>query len=76
MAQFINARETLVTEAIEGTVRASGGKLARLDGYPHIKVVVRTDWDRSKVALVSGGGSGHEPPPCAPSVPAAPSRSA
>ncbi|MEM9370784.1 MAG: dihydroxyacetone kinase subunit DhaK, partial [Pseudomonadota bacterium] len=34
---------------------------ARLDGYPHIKVVVRTDWNRSKVALVSGGGSGHEP---------------
>ena len=40
---------------------ASGGKLARLDGYPHIRVVVRTDWDRGKVALVSGGGSGHEP---------------
>ena len=39
----------------------SGGTLCRLDGYPHIKVVMRTDWDRSKVALVSGGGSGHEP---------------
>ena len=26
-----------------------------------IKVVHRTDWDQSKVALVSGGGSGHEP---------------
>jgi len=24
-------------------------------------VVVRADWDKSKVALVSGGGSGHEP---------------
>ncbi|MEL6588398.1 MAG: dihydroxyacetone kinase subunit DhaK, partial [Pseudomonadota bacterium] len=32
-----------------------------LDGYPHIKVVYRANWDRSKVALVSGGGSGHEP---------------
>ncbi len=61
MKQFINTRETLVTEAIEGTLRTAGGRLARLDGYPHIKVVVRTDWDRSKVALVSGGGSGHEP---------------
>jgi dihydroxyacetone kinase len=61
MRQFINARETLVTESIDGLVRASGGRLARLDGYPHIKVVVRTDWDRGKVALVSGGGSGHEP---------------
>ncbi|MEM9428322.1 MAG: dihydroxyacetone kinase subunit DhaK [Pseudomonadota bacterium] len=61
MRQFINTKETLVTEAIDGTLRTAGGRLARLDGYPHIKVVVRTDWDRSKVALVSGGGSGHEP---------------
>jgi ATP-dependent dihydroxyacetone kinase len=61
MKQFMNRKETLVTEAIDGLVRTSGGRLARLDGYPHIKVVVRTDWDRSKVAIVSGGGSGHEP---------------
>ncbi len=61
MAQFINAKEDLVTEAIEGVLAASGGTLSRLDGYPHIKVVFRTDWDKSKVALVSGGGSGHEP---------------
>ena len=61
MRQFINSKETLVTEAIDGMLRTAGGRLARLDGYPHIKVVVRTDWDRSKVALVSGGGSGHEP---------------
>ncbi|MDF1790458.1 MAG: dihydroxyacetone kinase subunit DhaK [Thalassobaculaceae bacterium] len=61
MSQFINAKETLVTEAIDGMLRHAGGRLARLDGYPHIKVVIRNDWDRSKVALVSGGGSGHEP---------------
>lgn len=61
MTQFINSRETLVTEAIDGLLRGSGGRLARLNGYPHIKVVVRADWDREKVALVSGGGSGHEP---------------
>ncbi len=61
MTQFINAKDTLVTEAIDGTLRTGGGRLARLDGYPHIKVVVRSDWDKSKVALVSGGGSGHEP---------------
>jgi ATP-dependent dihydroxyacetone kinase len=61
MKQFINTKESLVTDAIDGTLLASQGKLARLDGYPHIKVVLRTDWDRSKVALVSGGGSGHEP---------------
>lgn len=61
MAQFINLKENIVTEAIDGIVAASGGKLARLDGYPHIRVVVRNDWDKSKVALISGGGSGHEP---------------
>ena len=61
MAQFINKKEDIVTDAIDGLIATSGGKLARLDGYPHIRVVVRNDWDKSKVALVSGGGSGHEP---------------
>lgn len=61
MPQFLNAREAVVTDAIDGLLRGSGGLLARLDGYPHIKVVMRTDWDMSRVALVSGGGSGHEP---------------
>jgi dihydroxyacetone kinase len=61
MAQFINKREDVVIEAVEGLLATSAVPLARLDGYPHIRVVVRADWDRSKVALVSGGGSGHEP---------------
>jgi len=61
MFQFINTKESIVTEAVDGLVAASGGKLARLDGYPHIRVVVRNDWDKSRVALISGGGSGHEP---------------
>ena len=61
MAQFLNAKEDLVREAIEGLLACSGGALSRLDGYPHIKVVHRSDWDGTKVALISGGGSGHEP---------------
>ncbi|MDO9416184.1 dihydroxyacetone kinase subunit DhaK [Pararhizobium sp.] len=61
MAQFINKRENLVTEAIDGLLAMSGGALVRLDGYPHIRVVLRSNWDKSRVALVSGGGSGHEP---------------
>ena len=61
MKQFINTKETLVTESIDGLLRTREGQLARLDGFPHIKVVVRTDWNQDKVALVSGGGSGHEP---------------
>src|SRR5207302_10434304 len=62
MKRFLNARETIVAEAIDGLLSGSSGRhLARLDGYPHIKVVIRKDWDRSKVAVVSGGGAGPEP---------------
>jgi len=61
MTHFINKKEDIVAEAMDGVLAASAGRLARLDGYPHIRVVIRTDWDRSRVALVSGGGSGHEP---------------
>lgn len=61
MTQFLNEKTNIVTEAIDGMIAASGGALARLDGYPHIRVVLRNDWDKSQVALVSGGGSGHEP---------------
>jgi dihydroxyacetone kinase len=58
---FINRRDTIVTEALDGLVATSGDRLARLDGYPEIKVVLRADIDPSKVAVVSGGGAGHEP---------------
>jgi ATP-dependent dihydroxyacetone kinase len=62
MAHFINTKETLVTEAVDGFLRTAGAaNLARLDGYPQIKVVVATDAKPNRVALVSGGGSGHEP---------------
>jgi triose/dihydroxyacetone kinase / FAD-AMP lyase (cyclizing) len=61
MTHFMNERDAIVTDAIDGLLATSPRALARLDGYPNVKVVVRADWDRSKVALVSGGGSGHEP---------------
>lgn len=61
MTHFMNEKDDMVREAIEGALLASGGALSRLDGFPHIRVVVRSNWDKSKVALVSGGGSGHEP---------------
>ena len=40
---------------------AGNPAITTLDGYPHIKVVCRTDHKPSKVALISGGGFGHEP---------------
>ncbi len=61
MGHFINAREDLVAEAVDGLLLASGGTLARLDGDPDIRVVLRADWRGEGVAIVSGGGSGHEP---------------
>ena len=62
MKHFFNRRETIVTEALDGLLRTIGsGDLSRLDGYPEIKVVLRADWDKSKVSVVSGGGAGHEP---------------
>ena len=39
MAQFVNAKADLVKEAIDGLLACSGGTLARLDGYPHIKAL-------------------------------------
>lgn len=62
MKHFFNRRETIVTEALDGLLRTIGsGDLARLDGYPEIKVILRTDWDKARVSVVSGGGAGHEP---------------
>ncbi|MBT0769270.1 dihydroxyacetone kinase subunit DhaK [Kineosporia sp. J2-2] len=61
MSHLVNDVDSAVQDSVDGLVRASGGKLARLDGYPDIKVVVRTDWTRDRVAVVSGGGAGHEP---------------
>lgn len=60
--QFIDSKDSLVVDAIDGLLRSSGGaNLARLDGYPGIKVVLRTDHKPGRVAIVAGGGSGHEP---------------
>ena len=61
MSHFINAREDAVQEALDGLIAGSGGSLVRLDGFPFIRVVLRSDWDRARVAVISGGGSGHEP---------------
>ena len=62
MKHFFNSKDKIVTEAIDGLLLTSAtGKLARLDTFPDIKVVIRADWDKSKVAVVSGGGAGHEP---------------
>lgn len=63
MSQFFyNQRENLVNDAIEGAIIASPwNNLARLETDPAIRIVVRQDLDKSRVAVISGGGAGHEP---------------
>ena len=59
MVHFINKPNDIVTEALDGMLMSS--HMSRLDGYPHIKVIIRSGHDPKKVAIISGGGSGHEP---------------
>ena len=56
--KLVNNPENVVEEMVEGIVMADPDKLDKVDGY---NVVVRKSSPNEKVALVSGGGSGHEP---------------
>jgi dihydroxyacetone kinase-like protein len=59
LKKFINDPEAVVKEALVG-LAAAHGDLLRYD--PEAQIVVRSDAPvEGKVALVSGGGSGHEP---------------
>ena len=59
---FFNQRASLVNDVIEGTIIASPwNNLARLESDPAIRVVVRRDLNKNNVAVISGGGAGHEP---------------
>jgi dihydroxyacetone kinase-like protein len=58
MKKVINSPEQVVEEMLQGAVLAHPQYLKRVDGS---NVVVRANGPSPKVALVSGGGSGHEP---------------
>jgi dihydroxyacetone kinase-like protein len=59
MKKLINDPSDYVDEMLDGMVAAYPERLRRLDGT---KVLVRADGPvEGKVAVVSGGGSGHEP---------------
>src|SRR6201987_2528761 len=59
MKKFLNDPSSVVKESLTG-LAAAHGDLPRYDAAPQI--VVRADAPvQGKVALVSGGGSGHEP---------------
>lgn len=61
MDSFRNTTESIVDDAIDGLVHASGGTLQRLPRGGHARVVLRCPLDKTKVSVISGGGSGHEP---------------
>jgi dihydroxyacetone kinase-like protein len=58
MKKIINKPESVVDEMLKGVVAAHPEYIRRLEGY---EVLVRAGAPAAKVALVSGGGSGHEP---------------
>lgn len=58
MKKIINAPENVVEEMLQGAVLAHPDYLRRIEGF---NVLVRAKAPAGKVALVSGGGSGHEP---------------
>ena len=58
MKKIINKTEVVEQQMIEGMVKAYPHQLKKLDCG---NVVVRVHKKENKVALVSGGGSGHEP---------------
>lgn len=58
MKKFINAVDKVEDQMIQGMIKAYPNYLRKLDCG---NVVVRADKKEGKVALISGGGSGHEP---------------
>jgi dihydroxyacetone kinase-like protein len=59
MKKLINSPDTVLRDALEGTAAAHGDRVRVNFDPPYI---VRADAPvRGKVAIVSGGGSGHEP---------------
>ncbi len=59
---ILNTKESFVLDSIKGTLYTSRkDNLTLLDFNNDIKVVARSDWNKEKVAVICGGGSGHEP---------------
>jgi phosphoenolpyruvate---glycerone phosphotransferase subunit DhaK len=58
MKKIINNPENIVPELLDGMASAHPEKLQKLAGF---NVMIRRNPKQGKVALVSGGGSGHEP---------------
>ncbi|MDF1616708.1 dihydroxyacetone kinase subunit DhaK [Petrocella sp. FN5] len=58
MKKIINNPDNVVDEMLKGIIAAHPSYVKRVEGF---EVLVRANAPQPKVALVSGGGSGHEP---------------
>lgn len=58
MKFFINNPKHIIQEAIQVSLLQNPLRKIKSE---EINVVLRSDWKKKKVALISGGGSGHEP---------------
>jgi dihydroxyacetone kinase-like protein len=56
--KILNDPKKVVEEMLDGLVLANDGRIVKLPAYD---AIVRTDLPDSKVAVLIGGGSGHEP---------------
>lgn len=58
MKKILNNVDNIVDEMLSGMIDAHGNLLDRVDGR---NIIIRRNKKIDKVALISGGGSGHEP---------------
>ena len=56
--KIINDPKQVVPELLDGLIYAYHGQIHKIDGLP---ALIKTDIPDNKVALLIGGGSGHEP---------------
>ncbi len=62
MNGFFNGHLEIVTQSIQGFVSGNAEcEFEVLDALPHIKCIFSSKRNRSQVAILSGGGAGHEP---------------
>ncbi|WGI36988.1 dihydroxyacetone kinase subunit DhaK [Mesomycoplasma lagogenitalium] len=57
MKKLINDKNNIIEEMIQGILKTNKS-VKRVDNF---NVIYDTKYDKNKVALISGGGSGHEP---------------
>lgn len=57
MKKLINNKENIIEEMIQGIIKTNKN-VQRVNGF---NAIYNKNFDKNKVALISGGGSGHEP---------------